>query len=553
MKVKKDIVNSVVLSVLVHIFLFAGVAGIKVTGVYSEIIKKKTKQFFDVKIINKEVVIRKPVKRREVVYVESLKFEQPQYSKNMKSFIEKEEIEKRIEDAGKSDEQFDIVKKFKKKVLDDLAENEKNKVAFRKKTRRDTKDDIIPQKELALDDMLTDPRNFFNKEDIPKDFYEKMPGFTPQKSRGFANLLKSDFFSSFIKGYSPVITRAANIEDIHKELIWSFATYQDPQDGQKYFKISIGATRSNTSLLKIPKEIIFLVDCSISIEQKRLEEFKKGINYCLTHLNEEDRFNIMAFKETTLKFRNLSVSPTEKNIENALLFISKLTAGEKTDTYSALYESINIKDAMSPSYIILLSDGRPTKGVIDSRKVINKISRLNDGKISIFAFSGGLRVNRYLLDFISYKNRGWAQYSQRRHYIGRNMANMYEKIKDPLLINLRYYINGLNEKEMFPKMLPDFFKNVEFALYGKYKREKEFSLQLLGDAFDETSEFIISGKLNAALKGDRIIARNWAFNKIYHLIGQLSDDKDNTEIVNEIKLLSKKFGIKTPYSKNIRK
>ena len=69
MKVKKDIVNSVVLSVLVHIFLFAGVAGIKVTGVYSEIIKKKTKQFFDVKIINKEVVIRKPVKRREVVYV----------------------------------------------------------------------------------------------------------------------------------------------------------------------------------------------------------------------------------------------------------------------------------------------------------------------------------------------------------------------------------------------------------------------------------------------------------------------------------------------------
>ena len=533
--------------------LFAAVAGSKVTAEYSRETRKKTKKFFDVKVIQKDFVVKKPFKRKEIVYVDSLKFEKPGFTKTIKKMFEDEKTAKKDDDIKEKKEDTDLVKKLKRQALDDLKENEKNKVKFRKKTKRATDDDIISDEELDVDKMIVDQQDFLKEQDIPKDFYEKMPGFTPERSTGMANLQRGDFLSTLIKGHSPVIRRAASIEDIRKELVWSYATYQDPEDGQKYFKISIGATRSNVSLVKIPKETVFLIDCSISIEQKRLEEFKKGISYCLKHLNEEDRFNILAFKETTIKFKRSSVNPTAKNIKEALDFVGNLRAGEKTDTYKALYESINIKDAMTPSYIILLSDGRPTKGVVNSRKVINNISKLNAGKISIFAFSGGLRVNRYLLDFISYKNRGWAQYSKRGHYIGQNLASMYEKIKEPLLIGLRYYVNGLDQKEIFPKMLPDFFRNVEFTLYGKYEKEKEFSLQLLGEAYDEHSEFIINGILKDAKKGDRVIARNWAFNKIYHLIGELSDDGDNTEIIAEIKVLSEKFGIKTPYSSSIIK
>lgn len=553
MKAKKSILSSIILSVLIHAILLSGIAGIKVTAEHSEEIKEKTKKFFDVKAIQKDVVIKKPVKRKEIVYVDSLKFEKPGFTKSINTMVEAEKTVKKEDDVKDKKEDIDLVKKLKNQALDDLAENEKNKVAFRQKTKRETDDNIISDEELDVEKMISDQQEFLEEEDIPQDFYEKMPGFTPQSSIGMADLQKSDFLSTLIQGHSPVIKRAASIEDIRKELVWSYSTYQDPEDGQKYFKISIGATRSNATLVKIPKEIVFLIDCSISIEQKRLEEFKKGISYCLNHLNEEDRFNVMAFKEETIKFRGSSVNPTKKNIEDALDFVMNLKAGEKTDTYSALYETINTKDAMTPSYIILLSDGRPTKGVVDSRKFINKISDSNKGKTSIFAFSGGLRVNRYLLDFVSYKNRGWAQYSERTHYIGQNLASMYEKIKEPLLIGLRYYVNGLDQEEIFPKMLPDFFRNVEFTLYGQYEEEKEFSLQLLGEAYDEHSEFIINGMLKDAKQGDRVIARNWAFNKIYHLIGELSDEGDNTQIIEEIKALSEKFGIKTPYSSSIIK
>jgi len=552
-KAKKSIVSSIFLSVLIHAVLLSGIAGIKVTAEHSQEVREKKKKSFDVKAIQKDVVIKKPVRRKEIVYVDSLKFEQPGFTKAINKMVEDEQTVKKEDDVAEKKQDIDLVNKLKSQAIDELKENEKNKVEFRKKAQRDTAEDIISDEELDVEQMIADQKDFLKQEDIPKDFYEKMPGFTPERSTGLAGLQKGDFLSSLIQGHSPVIKRAASIEDIRKELVWSYSTYQDPEDGQKYFKISIGATRSNVSLVKIPKEIVFLIDCSISIEQDRLEEFKKGISYCLKHLNEEDRFNIMAFKEVTTKFKSSSVNPTEQNIEDALDFVGNLRAGEKTDTYNALFESINVRDAMTPSYIFLLSDGRPTKGVVNSRKVINKISQLNKGKISIFAFSGGLRVNRYLLDFISYKNRGWAQYANRGQYIGQNLASMYEKIKEPLLIGLRYYVNGLDQEEIFPKLLPDFFRNVEFTLYGKYEEEKEFSLQLLGEAYDEHSEFIINGMLQDAKKGDRVIARNWAFNKIYHLIGELSDEGDNTAIIAEIKALSDKFGIQTPYSNSIIK
>ncbi|MBU4334610.1 MAG: VWA domain-containing protein, partial [Candidatus Omnitrophica bacterium] len=386
MKVKKSIFSSIILSVLIHVLLLSGVAGIKVTAEHSQEIRQKTKKFFDVKTIQKDVVIKKPVRRKEIVYVDSLKFEKPGFTKSINKMVEDEQTIKKEDDAAEKKEDIELVNKLKSQAIDDLKENEKNKVEFRKKTQRETADDIISDEELDVEQMIFDQKEFLKQEEVPKDFYEKMPGFTPERSTGMANLQKGDFLSTLIQGHSPVIRRAASIEDIRKELVWSYSTYQDPEDGQKYFKISIGATRSNVSLVKIPKEIIFLIDCSISIEQDRLEEFKKGISYCLKHLNEEDRFNIMAFKEVTTKFKSSSVNPTQKNIEDALDFVGNLKSGEKTDTYNALLESINVKDAMTPSYIFLLSDGRPTKGVVNSRKVINKISALNKGKISIFAF-----------------------------------------------------------------------------------------------------------------------------------------------------------------------
>ena len=227
--------------------------------------------------------------------------------------------------------------------------------------------------------------------------------------------------------------------------------------------------------------------------------------------------------------------------------MDKFQIAEKTDAFEVLAKTIEKKNKLTPAYVILLSDGRPTKGVTNSREVINKISSINKGKKAIFTLSGGLRVNRYLLDFIAYKNRGWSEFASRTNKISDQVVNLYQKVDDPIIMNLRYYISGLDQKETFPTILPDFFRHAEFTLYGKFDEEKEFAMQLLGDVEGKPREYILRSDFKEAYQGDEEIARNWAFNKLFDLISQLKYDQDNKALLAQIAELSKKFDLQNPY------
>jgi Ca-activated chloride channel family protein len=274
--------------------------------------------------------------------------------------------------------------------------------------------------------------------------------------------------------------------------------------------------------------------------------------HSLGHLNQRDRFNIFIFKDKTISFSPVSLTVEKQNIKKALRFLEGLDAGSTTNVYDALQVSVNLKDAFTPSYRMLLSDGFPTRGITDARQVINDIAAINKGKVSIFAFGGGSSVSEYMLDFIAYKNRGWSQVAQRDYLIAQEFSKLYDKIRDPLLLNLRYHVSGLNEREIFPQVLPDFFKGSDFIIYGKYTNEDKFIMQVIGDVSGSKKSFMVTAALDEALIADKEIARQWAFHKVYHLIGELKYNANNEKLIKSIDELCTRFDIITPYSKNFR-
>ncbi|MCD4779183.1 MAG: VWA domain-containing protein [Candidatus Omnitrophica bacterium] len=513
----------------------------------------KTERRFHVKKIESDVPARREVPEIEFSHPETLKFESPLKDDFFVSFIEDQilEIDKKDANVDLNYIKEDSLVK-QNKPLDDYWKHQMKSSFPRDAVARETRENILETINLLEQDIIVVPEDQQDEDTIPVDFLEKMPGFTPVETAGLIDRPDSLKQTTRLTPFKPVIQRKIEHKDLKKHLDHEIVVYEDLRDGQKYYKIVIRIGPDGLSLYSVPKEIIFLVDCSISTEKQRLEEFKEGIAYCLKHLNRFDTFNIFSFKKDISKFRAKAVHPNRDNIRLALQYVDSLTVGETTDTYRALYETVSVAKFHHPTYILLLSDGRPTRGVTNPRQLINEISSFNKGKMSIFAFSGGVGVNRYLLDFISYKNRGWSEYSYRTHQIAKNLAYMYTKIRDPLLLNIRYRVSGLTDTEMFPRMLPDFFRNTEFTLYGKYDEEDKFLMQFLGDFEDKTNELMIEGSLLDAPRGDSTIARNWAFNKIYHLIGQLKHGQENTELINQIYSLSRKFKIKTPYSRSLR-
>lgn len=338
-----------------------------------------------------------------------------------------------------------------------------------------------------------------------------------------------------------------NTKDIKAFLAYEVLTYEDPADNGKYFKLSVRVEETPVTLPAIPKEILFLVDASNSIGEERLEQFKNGLVECLNKLGMNDKFNLMVFKKTVVKYMPKSIARDPVSASSAVEFLSGFKPGSKTDVYDAVLKSIELPDAMKPVYILLLSDGQATQGVTNPQQIINQIAKINKGRVPVFAFGGGVFVDEYLMEFLAFTNRGWAEFSPKSFQISKRMVEMYNHIKDPVLLNLRYYVSGLDEKEIYPKLLPDFFRGSQFVLYGRYTDEKSFYLQLLGDAQGEVKEYLITNDISRAAKGDRDIAVQWAFRKVYNLVSKLEYDKDNQQLLQEIKDLSKKFNLKTPY------
>jgi uncharacterized protein with von Willebrand factor type A (vWA) domain len=102
------------------------------------------------------------------------------------------------------------------------------------------------------------------------------------------------------------------------------------------------------------------------------EELTRSINI----MTGEHAVNFIAFSDSVRKWQKGLVPMGEKkNRENALKFVSGLTAQGGTNFYDGLMEGLDEEQA---SALIVLSDGEPTVGrVVNTESILKAAMRLN--------------------------------------------------------------------------------------------------------------------------------------------------------------------------------
>ena len=95
-----------------------------------------------------------------------------------------------------------------------------------------------------------------------------------------------------------------------------------------------------------------------------------------------------------------------------------------------------------------------------------------------------------------------------------------------------------------------FYKGRAVTVYGRFdpKSDTEFAMRLSGLAASRKKEVIFKSDLRKAATGDEQIARNWAFERIYYLIGEICRVGEKPELLDEMRQLGAKYGIKTIYN-----
>jgi Ca-activated chloride channel family protein len=130
------------------------------------------------------------------------------------------------------------------------------------------------------------------------------------------------------------------------------------------------------------------------------------------------------------------------------------------------------------------------------------------------------------------------------------VSGLYGKISNPVLANLKLSAGGdMRLMEIYPPHLPDLFHGGQLVVLGRYKGTGHTALTLTGSVGNEKKEFVYEVNFPAQTNDDRsFVEPIWARRKVGYLLDQIRANGEKKELVDEVMVLAKKYGIATPYT-----
>lgn len=296
----------------------------------------------------------------------------------------------------------------------------------------------------------------------------------------------------------------------------------------------------------VARDVILVLDVSGSMRGEKIEQARAALLFVLDNLNEEDRFNILAFSTATRPYARSLVPANERG--EARDFVAHLEANGSTDINRALLEALAMADEQRPTILIFLTDGLPTTGEVDIDRIIDNVGDAAPKNVRIFPFGVGYDVNTTLLDTIAQNHRGASGYIRPEETIDEKISAFYAKVSTPLLSDLAIDFGRVVVDDVYPYPLPDLFAGMQLVVVGRYRNGGETAITLRGEVNGRPRSFRYDAVRFQQSGGEEFIARLWATRKIGYLLQQIRLHGEEKELVEEIVDLSIRYGIITPYT-----
>src|SRR5208283_1581825 len=95
--------------------------------------------------------------------------------------------------------------------------------------------------------------------------------------------------------------------------------HRDSESEDGYFMLLGRADDQLENSQVLPKELMFVVDTSGSMQGEKITQTKNALKFCLNTLNERDRFGLITFSTDIQAFAGGNLQPaTKENVGKAL-------------------------------------------------------------------------------------------------------------------------------------------------------------------------------------------------------------------------------------------
>jgi Ca-activated chloride channel family protein len=324
-----------------------------------------------------------------------------------------------------------------------------------------------------------------------------------------------------------------------------------PDDGHFLLLISPRAELARSK--QVPRDIVFVLDTSGSMQGKRIEQARAALNYCIGNLHTHDRFGLIHFATVVTRYRDQLLPASQANLHQAKKWVAGLEAAGSTNIDEALAAALALRpnDPGRSFTVVFFTDGQPTVGECDPDRIVKNAMARNTAETRIFTFGVGDDVNAVLLDQLAEKTRSVSTYVREHEDIEAKVSSLYSKISRPVLTDLKLTVDpSVKVTEIYPPHLPDLFHGSQLVVLGRYHGHGPARVTLTGRVGQETREFTYEAAFPVKTKHNdkAFVEALWARRKVGYLLDQVRVNGENKELVDEIVRLAKKHGITTPYT-----
>ncbi len=312
---------------------------------------------------------------------------------------------------------------------------------------------------------------------------------------------------------------------------------------ENFFLLMMQPPKQVSPKLMPPREYIFIVDVSGSMNGFPLNTSKTLLRDLIGGLRPQDSFNVLLFAAATDQLAERSLPATQENIRKALDLIDRQRGGGGTRLLPALQRALSLPRSDAASRTVVIA----TDGYVAVEKQAFELIRTSLGKANFFTFGIGSSVNRFLIEGMARAGKGEAFVITSDQEAAREAHRFRKYITSPALTQIKIAYQNFDVYDVEPPAVPDIFSERPVLVFGKWRGPARGKIILTGtnSAGPYRSELDVAeyvpSPAHAAL---RIL---WARTRLMRLSDYATLRADDT-LREDIQQLGLRYGLLTQYT-----
>ena len=241
----------------------------------------------------------------------------------------------------------------------------------------------------------------------------------------------------------------------------SAAVFKETIAAEDYLLLMMLPPTDTGQLRSLPREMIFVVDTSGSMDGTSIAQAKGSLVRALGRLDQMDLFNVIEFNSQSTMMFATSQTADSFALSDAVQWVTGLQSGGGTNMAEALVLAMD--SSANPGYlkhIVFLTDG-----AVGNESLLLGMIHQGLGDARLFTIGIGSAPNSYFMRKSAEFGRGTFTYIGDLAEATEKMDALYKKLDNPIVSNIK--IDWPFNAESYPKKVPALYLDEPLLIMAK--------------------------------------------------------------------------------------